>query len=202
MRMLLDQVLCCSGQTCHVLPLILSRCIVKAVRSRFLVLLLPQNRWALMTGDLLIPTPKVPMVTWGCVNSFSASLVLSPDVLGSQLYCYLHLAKLNFSLPGLLDYPSQHSFQCEFLSLGWLEPCSCVEPSSHQLVMSHGCVKSCSGCVHGPRRHFPLEKASRWFVFEFLVKWLCCWTLNCPLQEVRIVISSHLQCCEGILSIN
>ena len=193
MRVLLDQVLCCSGKTCHILPLISSRFIVKAVGFMLPVLLLPQNRWALMTGGrLLITTQKVPVVTWGCVNSFSASLVLSPDVLRSQLFSYLCLVKLNHSLSGLQDYPSQHSFQYEFLSHGWLQLCISVDASSHQLVMSHRCMKSCSGHVQGPRIHCPLAKASRWFVFEFLVKWLYCRTLNCLLQEVRIVISSHL----------
>lgn len=50
-------------------------------------------------------TPKVSMVNWSSVNSFSASLVLSSVVLMSPLFCYLHLVILNLSLPGLLDYP-------------------------------------------------------------------------------------------------
>jgi len=98
-------------------PLNFIKIYVKAVGSRLPVLLLPPNHWALMARDHIIPTSKEPMVTWGCINSFSASLVLSSSVLRSQLFCYLHLVKLRLSLPGLLDYPSRHSFQCGFLSL-------------------------------------------------------------------------------------
>lgn len=51
-------------------------------------------------------TSKVSMVTWSSVNSFSASLVLSPVILMSPLFYHFHLVKLNLSLPGPLDYPS------------------------------------------------------------------------------------------------
>lgn len=80
--------------------------------------LLLQPPWAQVAGDLLIPTPQGRGVPQGCVNSLSASLVLSSEVLRSQLFCCLHLGKLNLALPGPLGHPSQRSSQFEFLSHG------------------------------------------------------------------------------------
>lgn len=110
----------------------------ETVGSWLAVLLLLQPPWARVAGDLLIPTPKGHVVPRGCVNSFSASLVLSSEVLRSQLFCCLHFVKLNLGLPGPLGHPSQCSFQFEFLSRGWLALCSSIESFSISLSCPTG----------------------------------------------------------------
>lgn len=116
MGMALDQVLS-SGQARKHPPLLNCTRMHCEIVGSWLTLLL-QPRWARVAGDLLIPTPQEHGVPQGCVNSLSASPVLSSEVLRSQLFCWLHLGKLNLGLPGPLGRPSQRSSQFEFLSHG------------------------------------------------------------------------------------
>lgn len=71
-----------------------------------------------MAGNLLIPTMRICVVTHGCGNSFSASLVLSSHVLRSQLFCCLCLVKLNLDLLGILGNLLSTPFNVDLSVMG------------------------------------------------------------------------------------
>lgn len=170
MRRSFNQVFSWGGQTCHILPsLTVSRSICW---KHWLQAPSASVRCDLMAGNLLIPTTRICVVTHGCGNSFSASLVLSSHVLRSQLFCCLCLVKLNLDLLGILGNVLSTPFNVD-LSVA-LQFYGVLLPSAHCIPEMYEILQ---WTYPGARSNFPFSKRFSVFVFEFLEK--C--SLNNPL---------------------